>query len=170
MTEDDPYDLFFTGKDDPRDGCIMMGHVGARPIYYHCETTTTTNSTRTTFYRDANPVAQFEWSLGYHLGNLNVGRRQIPMTYLVMPGTIANARMFASGTRRYEWRRTTDGGYDLHEGPSSRIGGFRRFPQPRETPVGPAHALLQYTFDNDELMLDCLLALSINRWIDLHGL
>ncbi len=58
----------------------------------------------------------------------------------------------------------------LYSGPNTRLACFRRFRQPRETPVGPAHALLQYSFDDDRLMLEALLALSLNRWIDWRGL
>ncbi len=50
MTPKEPYDLFFTGRDDPRHGSIMMGYVGVdiRPVYYSFDTPDTPEETRTT--------------------------------------------------------------------------------------------------------------------------
>lgn len=51
MSQQELYDIFFTGKDDIRDGCIMMGHVGKqnRPVYYHFVTEkNAVSDTRTT--------------------------------------------------------------------------------------------------------------------------
>ncbi len=50
------------------------------------------------------------------------------------------------------------------------LARFLRFPNLRETPVGPSHALLQCSFDDEALLLDALLALCLNRWIDWQGL
>ncbi|KAJ3482659.1 hypothetical protein NLI96_g6834 [Meripilus lineatus] len=87
----DPYDLFFTGRDHPRDGCIMIGHVGAenRPVYYNFETANVTpTGTRTTVYRDGNQaVGFFDWTMGVHLGMVTIGTKQVPMSYLVMQGS-----------------------------------------------------------------------------------
>ncbi|KAL4253919.1 hypothetical protein ABKN59_003087 [Abortiporus biennis] len=170
----DPYDLFFTGKDDIRDGCIMIGHVGQnnRPVYYQFETPEMGGQeTRTTVYRDGHQaVAYFTWTMGFHLGMVTVGQKQIPMTYLVMKGSVAGARMFtAANGNRYEWRKVADDplAYDLYAGPTKCIGEFRRLA--KSTPIGPSYALLQYTFDDDSLMLYALLALSLNRWIDIRG-
>lgn len=43
------HDLFFIGQDDIRHGCIAMGHVRDRPLYYHFHTETVApGHTRTT--------------------------------------------------------------------------------------------------------------------------
>lgn len=49
----------------------------------------------------------------------------------------------------------------------TKIAVFRRYAQ--VTVVGPSHAMLQYTFDSWDLLVDALLALCVNRWIDKHG-
>ena len=48
-----------------------------------------------------------------------------------------------------------------------RIAAFRRLTQ--STAIGPSHAFVQYTFNHDPLLIEALLALCVNRWIDLHG-
>jgi len=37
MSEPPVYEVFFTGKDDPRDGCIVIGE-DTKPIFYRFET------------------------------------------------------------------------------------------------------------------------------------
>ena len=48
-----------------------------------------------------------------------------------------------------------------------RIAAFRRLTQP--TAIGPSYAFVQYTFNHDPLLIEALLALCVNRWIDIHG-
>lgn len=48
-----------------------------------------------------------------------------------------------------------------------QIAAFRRYAH--ETAVGPSHGLFQYTFKNDLLLVEALIALCLNRWIDLYG-
>ena len=44
-------------------------------------------------------------------------------------------------------------------------------PTPKEVPkMGRAYAYLRYTFQEDLLLRDCLLALCLNRWIDWQGM
>ncbi|KAJ3542418.1 hypothetical protein NMY22_g3522 [Coprinellus aureogranulatus] len=172
----DTYDLFFTGRDDPR-GCIIIGE-DTKPIYFCFETAVKhLSAARTIVYGgDQQYVAKLDWSPGNHLGSATVGSRQIPMSQLVMPGSSPHSRAFTSGTsgRRYEWRRLLDSptSYDLYAfspstGMPSKIAIFRRYAQ--VTVVGPSHAMLQYTFDNWDLLVDALLALCVNRWVDKHG-
>lgn len=49
-----------------------------------------------------------------------------------------------------------------------RIAAFRRYAE--ETPVGRSTGLLQYTFAHDQLLLYSLLALSLNRWVDMYAM
>ena len=51
---------------------------------------------------------------------------------------------------------------------SVRIAFFRKIDQ--QTPVGPAHGFLQYTFTQPLLLLESLLALCLNRWMDVHSM
>lgn len=37
MAEPPVYEVFFTGRDDPRDGCIIIGE-DTKPIFYRFET------------------------------------------------------------------------------------------------------------------------------------
>jgi len=105
------------------------------------------------------------------LGGATIGSRQIPMSQLVIPsGTSNNARTFISADgNKFEWRRCLDNpsSYDLFAAQDIRIAGFRRLTQP--TAIGPSHAIVQYTFNHDPLLIEALLALCVNRWIDLHG-
>jgi len=166
------YDLFFTGRDDPR-CCIIIGE-DTKPIYLCFETPERgiTPNTRTMVYRNnKDVVASFEWSPGNHLGSATIGTRQLPMSHLVLPGSANNARSFVSADgKRFEWRQCRDNpcSYDLYAVPNIRIAAFRRYAQP--TVVGPSHGLLQYTFNHDALLVESLLALCLNRWIDLHGI
>ena len=101
-----------------------------------------------------------------------------------------SARTFWSEGTRFEWRRCYEdpNSYDVrherHSGshmprdrlpssqlfaiPNRRIAIFRRYAQ--ATPIGPSHGMLQYTFSHDLLLLEALLALCLNRWIDMRGI
>ncbi|EAU88231.2 hypothetical protein CC1G_03903 [Coprinopsis cinerea okayama7 len=172
------YDLFFTGRDDPR-ACIVIGE-DIKPVYFSFETRERNQlmspSIKTTVYRNGSEqlCATLDWSPGNHLGSVTVvgTNRHLPMSHFVMPGSSPNARAFVSTAdgKRYEWRRLreTPTSYDLYSAANIRIAVFRRYAQ--ATVVGPSHGLFQYTFINDPLLVDALLALCINRWIDLHGL
>jgi hypothetical protein len=41
---------------------------------------------------------------------------------------------------------------------------------PMQTPVGLSHAYLHLWFENELLLLESLLSLCLNRWIDWNGL
>jgi hypothetical protein len=100
------YDLFFTGRDDPR-CCIIIGE-DTKPIYLCFETPERgiTPNTRTmvshvltrkpeilnndllkVYRNNKDVVASFEWSPGNHLGSATIGTRQLPMSHLVLPGS-----------------------------------------------------------------------------------
>ncbi|KAF9009411.1 hypothetical protein BDQ17DRAFT_1235893 [Cyathus striatus] len=165
------YDLFFTGRDDPR-SCVIIGE-DTKPIYFCFETIERNMipNIRTMVYRNNKEVcARLDWSPGNHLGSATIGSRQLPMSQLVLPGSSNNARAFVSADgRRFEWRRSRENptSYDLYASPNMRIAIFRRYAQP--TAVGPSHGLLQYTFNHDLLLAEALVALCLNRWIDIHG-
>ncbi|PFH52424.1 hypothetical protein AMATHDRAFT_74215 [Amanita thiersii Skay4041] len=167
------YDLFFTGRNDPR-SCVIIGE-DTKPIYFCFETPTeraaTPINTSTLIYRNQKDIcAKLEWSHNNSLGNVIIGNRRVPMTHLLMSGSVANARSFLSvDGSYYEWRRNTDDpmSYDLYTAQNMRIAVFRRYA--RQTVVGPSHGLFQYTFNHDNLLLESLLALCLNRWIDVHG-
>ncbi|KAH6918998.1 hypothetical protein BKA70DRAFT_37586 [Coprinopsis sp. MPI-PUGE-AT-0042] len=169
------FDLFFTGRDDPR-SCIIIGE-DVKPVYFSFETRERqlmSPSIKTTVYKNGTEqlCASLEWSPGNHLGSVAVvgSNRQVPMSHFVMAGTVQNARAFvAYNGRRYEWRRRPDTptSYDLFASANHRIAVFRRYAH--ATPIGPSHGLCQYTFVDEPLLVDALLALCINRWIDIHG-
>jgi len=171
MSQEPPvYEVFFTGKDDPRDGCIVIGE-DTKPIFYRFETPTShVGNPRTTVYRNAGEiVACLDWSaVGYQLGVLTIANRQSPMTRFVMHGSTVNSRVFlAADGRQFEWRRCMDDpySYDLFTvHGNQRIATYRRCLQ--DTPIGPSYAFMSYLFDNEHLFLESLIALSLNKWLD----
>ncbi|KAJ4480707.1 hypothetical protein C8J55DRAFT_513509 [Lentinula edodes] len=164
------YDLFFTGQDDPRN-CVVIGE-DTKPVFFSFETFQRDLSTRTMVMRGKDLIASLEWSPGNHSGMVNIGTRQLLMSQLVLPGSSSHVRNFVSSSdgRTYEWRRCypDTSGYDLFLLPNNmRIAAFRKMNA--QTVVGPSHALLQYQFAHDPLLLEALLSLCIFRWTDLHG-
>ncbi|KXN82571.1 hypothetical protein AN958_02422 [Leucoagaricus sp. SymC.cos] len=167
------YQLFFTGRDDPR-SCILIGE-DTRPVYLTFETQENTGSSNSSLqiYRDTRDLcARLEWGTGGYLGNAVIGNRQFPMAQLVLPGSMNySARRFASSDGgQFEWRRMREDTttYDLYMAPNVRIALFRKYSQ--LTAIGPSHGLIQYTFSNDELLIEALLSLLLNRWIDMNGI
>ncbi|KAF9246120.1 hypothetical protein BU15DRAFT_40109 [Melanogaster broomeanus] len=169
------YRIYFTGKDDPRDGCIVMGE-DQEPVFFEFETAFVpeTSTTRTTICSDQHPVAAFDWDMnGAGLGLATVGDRVFPMEHLVIPGPGAkhpfscSARRFqAANGRFYDWRRSANSGsYELYAAPNTPpIAVYSQFPQ--ETPIGPSHGILEYNFVDALFLLEALLALNLNRWLD----
>jgi len=168
------YEVFFTGKNDPRDGCVVIGE-DTKPIFFRFESSApahVADHTRTTLFRNAGDVvALIEWSGGYHLGAVSIASRSapIPISSFVMNGSSPNSRAFyAPDGRQFEWKRCDDDphSYDLYRcgvNPA-RIASYRRCNQP--TPVGPSYAFMSYVFDDEVLMLEGLVALCINRCVD----
>ncbi|PPQ81241.1 hypothetical protein CVT25_015765 [Psilocybe cyanescens] len=84
---------------------------------------------------------------------------------------LPSARAFVSSEgKRFEWRRNRDDptSYDLYASHNTRIAVFRRYRQ--ATAIGPSHAVLQYSFTQDSLLTEALVALCVTRWVDIHGL
>ncbi|KAH7910644.1 hypothetical protein BJ138DRAFT_1180114 [Hygrophoropsis aurantiaca] len=162
------YKLYFSGNDDARDGCLIIGE-DTRPVFFELDTSPGPNyAVTTTISSDRAPVAAFDWyNSGNDFGIATIGNRELPMAHLVMPGSCPNARTFTSADgRQYEWRRCYNDpqSYELYAQPNVRIAYFRRFPQ--ETPIGISHAYFEYGFNHPLLLLEALLALSLNRWLD----
>lgn len=59
----------------------------------------------------------------------------------------------------------TDRRVQLYAGPDTPpIAAYRRFPQ--ATPIGPSHGTLEYSFTDGLFLLQVLLTLNLNRWLD----
>lgn len=57
----------------------------------------------------------------------------------------------------------------IRAGVTARIATYD--PTPREVPkLGRAYAYLKYTFHEEPLLRDALVALCLNRWIDWQGM
>lgn len=54
--------------------------------------------------------------------------------------------------------------FQLFIGPDTRVAWFTR--ESRNTPAGQSHAMLQYIFENDTLLVECLISLCLIRWVD----
>ncbi|KAJ7751999.1 hypothetical protein B0H16DRAFT_1317685 [Mycena metata] len=171
------FNLFFTGKDDPR-SCLCIGE-DIIPRFFCFETPDRQiNGVRTTVYsNNSSEVASLDFGPGNQLGSVTIGNSTQPERYtfsmvdLVSPGSSPNARTFFSlEGRKYEWRRTANvsGAYDLYamHPPIVRVAAFRRCSE--DTPVGRSTGLLQYTFAQDGLLLHSLLSLCLNRWVDMY--
>ncbi|KAJ7632474.1 hypothetical protein FB45DRAFT_504357 [Roridomyces roridus] len=159
-----PYNLFFTGRDDPRNHCLIGEDVVPRFFLFE----TPERQLKTTVYsNNSSKVALLFFGSGKQLGSATIGSRVVPMTDLLSPGSQHNARAFCtSDGRRFEWRKASPGEYDLYalQPAAVRIAAFRRYS--KTTPVGKSTGLLQYTFSQDDLLLYSILALCLNRWID----
>ncbi|KAL4068079.1 hypothetical protein J3A83DRAFT_4189694 [Scleroderma citrinum] len=160
-----PYVVFFTGVNNPRDGCIVIGQ-DEKPVFFEFETN---SSMCTTIFSDRHPVAALHWGISPGLGQANINGREVPIDDLVMPGSTMNARRFVSANgRTFEWRRSYQdpASYELLAGPDTQIASFRMFTH--STPVGLSHATLEYNFTDSVFLLEALVTLSVNRCLDLN--
>ncbi|KAG2349602.1 hypothetical protein BDR05DRAFT_1055243 [Suillus weaverae] len=99
------FEIYFTGRDDPRNGCIVIGE-DTKPVFFEFETQyLSPSSARTTISSNRSPVAALDWLNG-GLGVATIGDREIPMAHLVQQGSSTSARRFPSADgRQYEWRK-----------------------------------------------------------------
>ena len=72
-------------------------------------------------------------------------------------------------TRPFPLARDLGQLFSITRGAEARIATYD--PTPRQIPqIGCAHAHLRYTFPEQALLRDALLALCLNRWIDWKGM
>ncbi|TDL27581.1 hypothetical protein BD410DRAFT_782705 [Rickenella mellea] len=165
------YDLYFTAsRGNPRQ-CMILGE-DVEKLFFRFETPEVyMTNTRTSIHRNQELVAVFDWTATNYLGLATVIQRPpFPMSRLVLPGSTVNSRAFVFNATTFEWRRRQEDpfSYDLYGPQNVKIGIFRRIDQ--STPVGPSHGFMHYTFVQPALLLESLLALCINRWIDMNGI
>ncbi|KAF4576447.1 hypothetical protein EYR36_004424 [Pleurotus pulmonarius] len=80
------FNLFFTGRDDPRHWVIIGEDTKPVLICFETPELGGMSSVKTTVFRnDREHVASFEWAPGNHLGRASIGRRYLPMSQLVAP-------------------------------------------------------------------------------------
>jgi hypothetical protein len=165
--------------DDPRD-CDIIGEHVARPFFCRFETSDVSIPSphhaprkKTTVYRnDEGPVAYLDWGntdplqLGYI--TLPTGQ-QLPMSCMLADGSGPHCRTFVytGDDQPYEWRRLSDNkSYDLYNSRNGRIASYTNFSSAHPSPVGPTFGLLQTTAIDEFFLLQSLLALILNRWLD----
>lgn len=70
--------------------------------------------------------------------------------------------------RCFWWRRLERGDYELYAAfePVVCIGLFRKHHPPEQLSVADNYATFQFRFLHRPLLLNALLALSLNRWLD----
>ncbi|KAI0747643.1 hypothetical protein C8Q80DRAFT_1315892 [Daedaleopsis nitida] len=172
-------ELFFSGHGDPRHKCVAIGFHNNTPVVYKLETVDLPQGTRTTMtFNEQTPVAHLDWAMGVHLGAVIRGSDRTPMADFVSRGSTNTARRFktsANGREQFEWRRLGSQhpyAYELISitpETTARIATYD--PTPREVPkMGRAYAYLKFTFHEDVLLRDALVALCLNRWIDWRGM
>ncbi|KIJ16741.1 hypothetical protein PAXINDRAFT_74392, partial [Paxillus involutus ATCC 200175] len=150
---------------------IVIGE-DERPVYFEFETEFDSPPPRRVLrwiYSDRHPVAAFDWGAdGTSLGVVTIGDREFPMALLVMSSPVPNARRFqAANGGFYDWRRVSRNpiSYELYATPNTQpIAVYHQFSQ--ATPIGPTHGTLEYNFTEWLFLLEALLALNINRWLD----
>jgi len=164
------FDLYFVGQiNDPRN-MQVIGYEGSNPILYSFDTVTYGTQTRTSICRGAGEMlAYFDWTNTTHMGLCVIGAHQkFAMALLVGTGSTSFSRRFRHKNSYFEWRRISNDSYDLFSADNVRLALFRSKLQ--STPVGEAYGYMQYGFQaQDGLLLEALLALCVNRWIDKHG-
>jgi len=123
---------------------------------------------------DGLAVATFHWIGGTALGTAKVrGKLDHHMGELVIVNGYPNGcrAFYSRGPDEiksvYRWKRVDGGGYDLIHSSGATIGMFRM--QRETTPIGEIYATLYYNFSCDELFVDSILSLCLNRWLDGMG-
>ncbi|KAF8479082.1 hypothetical protein DFH94DRAFT_39379 [Russula ochroleuca] len=176
----DPVNLavHFLHSDNPRHGFCVMS---TNPLtYYDFQTPIGFLETHTIVTDDRGAtIVTFNWFGLSALGTMTwpgPPAHEAHMVDLVMPHQwMPNSRaFFCEGPdqqmRRFWWRRLPQGNYDLyaaHE-PDVRIGLFRKHHPPEENSLGDIYATFNFEFVHEPLLLNALLALCLNRWLDFH--
>ncbi|KZP20774.1 hypothetical protein FIBSPDRAFT_528926 [Athelia psychrophila] len=169
--DENQFFLHFTGPDEIRD-MKAIGECGHTPMLFEFDT----NSMHyqpgnvTEIIMNRMPVATLNWHTRDRLGLVNITlepRIQATMSNMAIHVPETNGRMFTSADGVcYEWRRSPEDprAYDLFLMPDALLGKFRH--EYEDTPVGPSFAYLQFCFDHQRLLLESMLSLCINRWLD----
>ncbi|KAI0253856.1 hypothetical protein BJV78DRAFT_1152686 [Lactifluus subvellereus] len=172
------FEVHFLDSDNPRHGFRIMGMDPL--VYYQFQTPVGFLSTHTivTDARGAT-VVTFNWFGTSALGTLTwpgSPPRHAHMGELVMPfQPMPHSRSFLCEgpdrtVRLFWWRRRPQGDYDLyaaHE-PDTLIGLFRKHRPEEVLSVGKNYATFYFSFSHGPLLLHSLLALCLNRWLDLQ--
>ncbi|KAI0060805.1 hypothetical protein BV25DRAFT_1917364 [Artomyces pyxidatus] len=180
------YTLFFIGNGtNPRDGFDIMGtpDVWFRFVTPHEQL----DPIRTTIRGLSGDIATFDWTLrGAAVGTatiLDPPRRfhmhdLVLLDEVVVEGQIFHCRAFYSASAPtlprllYRWVRRARDAYELYvahdtAGFGTLIGSFAANAEIEQTAAGPAFASFSYNFDwHDPLVLDAMLALCVNRFLD----
>ncbi|KAA1471323.1 hypothetical protein DENSPDRAFT_837291 [Dentipellis sp. KUC8613] len=120
-------------------------------------------------------VATLDWMLGRFLGTAHIGDREVLMGDLVDRTGAASPelRSFMSTSSdgsavRCTWARQPDGSYQLWSS-----GTYLAEYQPTQehiAGIGMSWGTMRYWFRPEQLFLDAIITVSINKWIDLQGL
>ncbi|KAI0259942.1 hypothetical protein BC834DRAFT_590358 [Gloeopeniophorella convolvens] len=179
------FEVHFLDSEDPRHGCRVMST--APFVFYTFDTpigfldTHTTISGMIRVDAEIVPFATFNWFGSSAIGTMTITWPGTPphnahMGELVasMGPTMPNCRRFRSHgpdglAHDFWWHRLPNGDYDLYCEPGTRIGVFRRARPLEHIPnVGDIFATLWYSFQHPPLLLKAILALCLNRWLDLQ--
>jgi len=170
------YEVHFLFSDDPRHGFTVMSV--NPPTFYEFQTPIGLRDTHTMVTGDGGaPIVTFNWFGPNALGTMTwpgPPPRQVHMGELVMPHqSMPDSRAFVcegpdNVVRHFWWRRLEGGNYDLFAArePAVCIGLFRKHHPPEQLEVGDSYATFFFNFLHRPLLVNALLALSLNRWHD----
>jgi len=170
------YEVHFLNSYDPRHGFTVMS---VNPdTYYEFRTPVGFLETHTIVTDESGAtIVTFNWFGPHALGTMTwpgPPPRQVHMGELVMSHqSMPDSRAFVcegpdNVVRRFWWRRLEQGHYDLYVAavPAVCIGIFRKHHPPEQLAVGDNYATLYFSFLHRPLLVNALLALSLNRWLD----
>ncbi|KAH9977288.1 hypothetical protein BGW80DRAFT_844682 [Lactifluus volemus] len=173
------FEVHFLHSDHPRHGFRVMSMDPF--VFYEFITPVGFLSTHTivTDASGAN-IVTYNWFGTSALGTITwpgPPAREAHMGELVMPfQSMPHSRSFLcegpdQTMRLFWWHRLPGGNYDLyaaHE-PDTCIGTYRKHQPPEALAVGKNYATFFYGFSHEPLLLHALLALCLNRWLDLQN-
>ncbi|TCD65626.1 hypothetical protein EIP91_002431 [Steccherinum ochraceum] len=173
-----PYDLYFSGKADIRDGCNMVGEgVGGKPYFFSFTTRAYAidSDVTTTITNGKHEVlGTLTWGVANYFGTFTTkyltNKKSEFMSHLYMggegtePAVVSNIDGVSFKILKLQDHTT----YMMSAATGNLLAGF--VPENVVSPhVGPIHGRLAFNFDNDELMLYALMSLCIVRWVDHSG-
>ncbi|TFY69277.1 hypothetical protein EVG20_g3225 [Dentipellis fragilis] len=176
--------LFISANDDPRDHIAVMANAspvdGMGPRCYVFHTPNNHMQTRTTVTQMRGQteagleVATLDWLLTRFLGTANIRGRTVLMADLAdRHGTASDAHRSFTGTSpdgsplRCTWVGLHDGSYQLWSS-DNYLADFR--PTNEHTDFGTSRGTMRYWFKDEQLFLEAIITLNINRWMDMNEL